>query len=247
VGQPSKLLLVMAFRLLVCFACLFLVNTKLVAQTVNAQDYDSFWLWAGVTPQPVLARAKTVYILQGQVDIPDRGDRAVRMIAQGGAIGKIRNDELWLVYRAHTLRWSPAITEQILSRLKRWQAAGNTVKGVQIDFDSATRHLDEYASFLKEFRTKLPPEQQLGITGLLDWSSEKGTASLNAMSGVVDEVILQTYQGRSTISNYQTYLARTDALKIPFKIGLLQGGEWQAPAGLAGNAYFKGYVVFLKN
>jgi uncharacterized lipoprotein YddW (UPF0748 family) len=67
------------------------------------------------------------------------------------------------------------------------------------------------------------------------------------MSGVIDEVILQTYQGRSTIPGYQTYLARTDTLKIPFKIGLVQGGEWKAPADLVGNTYFKGYVVFLKN
>jgi hypothetical protein len=237
----------MLFRFITCLACMFLANAQAAAQTVKAQDYDSFWLWAGVTPQPVLSRAKTIYILQGQVDIPDRGDRAVRMIAQGGAIGKIRNDELWLVYRAHTLRWSPAIYEQIFARLKLWKSAGNKVKGVQIDFDSATRHLDEYASFLKDFRTRLPPEQQLGITGLLDWSSERGTASLNAMSGVVDEVILQTYQGRSTIPGYQTYLARTDTLKIPFKIGLVQDGKWQAPDHLASNAYFKGYVVFLKN
>lgn len=237
----------MTYRLLACFAYVLLAHSKVAAQTVNAQDYDSFWLWAGVTPQPVLANAKTVYVLQGQVDIPDHGDRAVRMIAQGGAIGKIRNDELWLVYRAHTLRWTPAITDQILSRLKRWQAAGNKVKGVQIDFDSATRHLDEYAVFLRDFRTKLPPEQQLGITGLLDWSSERDAASLNAMSGVVDEVILQTYQGRHTIPGYQSYLARTDTLKIPFKIGLVQGGEWQAPDHLVGSAYFKGYVVFLKN
>ncbi len=237
----------MGLRGVICLAGAFLFSTQAAAQTVKAQDYDSFWLWAGVTPQPVLAHAKTVYILQGQVEIPDRGDRAVRMIAQGGAIGKIRNDELWLVYRAHTLRWSPAIYEQIFSRLKRWKAAGNAVKGVQIDFDSATRHLDEYAVFLKDFRTKLPQEQQLGITGLLDWSSETGIVGLNAMSGVVDEVILQTYQGRSTIPSYQGYLARTGALKLPFKIGLVQDGEWKAPDNLAGNRYFRGYVVFLKN
>lgn len=226
----------------------FLYSKQADAKTVDAKDYDAFWLWAGVTPQPVLTQAKTVYILQGQVDIPEHGqNRAVRMIAQGGAIGRVKNKDIWLVYRAHTLRWSPVIYTQILSRLKRWKALGNAVKGVQIDFDSATRHLDEYAAFLQDFRTKLPPEQQLGITGLLDWSSEGGTASLNAMAGVVDEVILQTYQGCSTIPNYQTYLARTGALKIPFKIGLVQDGDWNAPDNLAQSPYFKGYVVFLKN
>ncbi len=30
---------------------------------VDARDYDAFWLWSGVTPQPVLKQAKTLYIL----------------------------------------------------------------------------------------------------------------------------------------------------------------------------------------
>ena len=33
------------------------------AASVNAADYDAFWLWAGVTPQPVLARVRSLYIL----------------------------------------------------------------------------------------------------------------------------------------------------------------------------------------
>ncbi len=34
---------------------------------VNATQYDEFWLWSAVRPQPVLAQAKTLYILQGQI------------------------------------------------------------------------------------------------------------------------------------------------------------------------------------
>ena len=36
-------------------------------------------------------------------------------------------------------------------------------------------------------------------------------------------------------------------MKVPFRIGLLQGGEWQAPASLTRNPLFRGYVVFLHN
>jgi hypothetical protein len=36
-------------------------------------------------------------------------------------------------------------------------------------------------------------------------------------------------------------------LTVPFRIGLLQGGEWQAPPTLPLNPYFRGYVVFLHN
>jgi hypothetical protein len=34
-------------------------------------------------------------------------------------------------------------------------------------------------------------------------------------------------------------------LKIPFKLGLVEGGQWRAPLSLRLNPSFKGYVVFL--
>jgi Protein of unknown function (DUF3142) len=225
-----------------------LAQAQVQVQTVQAQDYDAYWLWAGVKSRPYLKQAKTLYVLQGQVEETGAPlHPRVRLIAQGGAITKISNDRLWLVYRAHNLRWTPAIYAQILQRIARWQRAGNVVAGIQIDFDSATKHLDEYAVFLADLRRRLPKEYRLGITGLLDWSSQGDPAALAALGGVVDEVILQTYQGRHTIEGYQDYLTHLDRIHTPFKIGIVENGEWQPPAALATNPYFQGYVVFLIN
>jgi hypothetical protein len=215
--------------------------------TVNAADYDGFWLWAGVAPQPVLARARSLYLLAGQVSAPRHGPGPARLIAQRGDTPHVRRGEVWIVYRAHTLDWPPEIYTQLLAELARWRAAGNAVVGVQIDFDARTHHLDEYAAFLKDLRARLPAGCRLGVTGLLDWSSQGDSAALTTLAGVVDEVILQTYQGRHTIAGYGAYLAHLDRVKLPFKIGLVQGGDWTAPAGLAANPWFRGYVVFLRN
>jgi hypothetical protein len=217
------------------------------AGTVRAEDYDAFWLWAGVKPQPALAGARTLYILQGQVAPSSGGDGAGRLIAQGGAVPHLSRGEIWLDYRAHTLRWSPAVYAQILARLARWRAAGDPVVGLQIDFDSGTRHLADYAAFLRDLRQRLPPGCRLGITGLLDWSSQGDSAALSDLGRVVDEVVLQTYQGRRTIPGYEAYLARLSRMTIPFKVGLVEGGDWTPPEGLAANPWFRGYVVFLKN
>jgi hypothetical protein len=46
---------------------------------------------------------------------------------------------------------------------------------------------------------------------------------------VVDEVVLQTYQGHHTIPGYGAYMAGLGRLKLPFKIGLVQDGEWSPP------------------
>ena len=218
-----------------------------LAGTVRAEDYDAFWLWGGVKPQPALAKARTLYMLQGVVDAPRGEDAAAGLVAEGGAIPRLRQGEIWLAYRAHTLRWTPAIYTQLLARLRRWRAAGDPVVGVQIDFDAHTRHLDEYARFLADLRARLPADCKLSITGLLDWSSQGDSAALNALGGVVDEVVLQTYQGRRTIPGYESYLARLGRMRAPFKIGLIEGGAWTAPASLAANPWFRGYVVFLKN
>lgn len=214
------------------------------AGTVDAADYDAFWLWAGVSPQPVLAGAKSLYILQAQVDT---GPGGARLVAQGGAVPHLRHGEVWMVYRVHTLDWSPRLYAQVIGRLARWRAAGNPVVGIQIDFDARTRHLGQYGAFLRGLRTGLPANCKLSITGLLDWSSQGDPANLSALNGVVDEVVLQTYQGRTTIPNYAAYVDRIGRVKLPFKLGLVQGGDWIAPPGLAANPWFRGYVVFLRN
>jgi hypothetical protein len=224
------------------FAALFLTLAA-NAPIVDATRYDAFWLWAGVKPQPVLEKASRIYLLQGQVSTRD----TVRLIAQRPAIPRVRHAEVWMVVRVETLRWTPQVYEQVLAQLARWRAAGNRVVGVQIDFDARTRHLESYADFLRGLRGRLPADTKLGITGLLDWSANGDPAGLDALAGTVDEVVLQIYQGRRVIPGYQRYLGRLDALKVPFRIGLLQGGEWEAPEGLEANPNFRGYVVFLLN
>jgi hypothetical protein len=223
----------------------------LQASVVRATDYDAFWLWGGVAPQPALARARVLYLLRGQVSSAPGGSGPARLIAQGGSTPHLgtRADgaQVWIVYRAHTLDWPPDVYGHILDDIVRWRAAGNAVAGVQIDFDAHTRHLDRYAAFLKDLRARLPKDDRLSITGLLDWSSQGDPGALDTLGGMVDEVVLQTYQGRRTIPGYQAYLARLERLKVPFKIGLIEGGDWTAPPALAANPWFRGYVVFLKN
>ena len=208
-----------------------------------APAYDAVWLWAGVRAQPPLARARRLYLLQGQIEATD----PIRYAVQRAAVPHLGNREVWMVVRVETLAWSPAIYDQLLAALERWRAGGNRVVGVQIDFDARTRHLRDYAAFLRGLRTRLPKDCRLGITGLLDWSANGDPKGLDALAGVVDEAVLQIYQGRHVIPGYQAYLAKLDRLKLPFRIGLLQGGEWQPTPGLEGNPYFRGYVTFLRN
>ena len=223
------------------------VCSQVAWAAVNATDYDAFWLWSGVASQPVLSQARTLYVLQGQISAPRRDRENVSLIAQGMRVTRLPQQELWIVYRAHTLRWPDAVYTQLLGQVQRWEQAGNALTGIQIDFDARTRYLQDYGAFLKDFRQRLPTRYQLSITGLMDWSSRADPQSIEQLKGVVDEVVVQTYQGRHSIPDYAAYLPRISRLGISFKIGLIQGGEWTPPDYLQHSPGFKGYVVFLQN
>lgn len=213
------------------------------AGRVDAADYDAFWLWAGVTPQPVLERAKTIYILAGEVRARDPS----RIVDLRAGVPRVGDAEVWLVYRVEALGLGPEVMPRIARDMARWRAAGNRVAGVQVDFDAATRGLDGYASFLRQVRRGLPEGAKLSVTGLLDWSARGDPEALAALGGAVDEIVIQTYQGRETVPGYGGYVARLGRMRTPFKLGLVQGGQWREPEELQENPMFRGYVVFLVN
>ena len=231
-------------RLLALIALLLLSGCDRAEQRrVDARDYDAFWLWAGVEPQPVLDSAKTIYILAAEI----KGGPKGRYVDLRPAVPQVQHAQVWIVYRLESLAWEENVLPRILRDMESWKGRSNRIEGIQIDFDAATRGLPGYAAFLKKLRSELPPGTRLSVTGLLDWSSGGDSPALNALAGTVDEVVLQTYQGRHTISGYQAYLRQLERVKLPFKIGLVQHGEWKAPPGLARNPNFRGYVVFLLN
>lgn len=211
--------------------------------TVVAERYDSFWLWAGVREQPVLAGSRTLYLLDGEIRAGEPG----RYAALRPGLPSLPGKAVWLVVRTDTLDWPKQAAAGLTARLDRWTAAGNRVEGLQVDFDSNTRGLARYAAFLRALRRDLPRRYRLSITGLMDWSANGDPAALAGLAGIVDEVAVQTYQGRSTIPGYESWFARMRGFPIPFKVGLVQGGQWREPAGLAKEPNFRGYVVFLVN
>ncbi|MFW9338849.1 DUF3142 domain-containing protein, partial [Glaesserella parasuis] len=168
-------------------ALLCLLTLGQADAAVKAEDYDAFWLWAVVRPQPVMDKAKTLYVLQGQVSTSRRDpQQRVSFIAQGVSVTRLPQEQVWLVYRAHTLRWPDAVYRQLLGQAQRWKASGTHVIGIQIDFDARTRYLNEYVDFLRDLRQRLPEDYRLSITGLMDWSSNADIAAIGELKGVVD-------------------------------------------------------------
>ncbi|OYW48207.1 MAG: hypothetical protein B7Y36_15520 [Novosphingobium sp. 28-62-57] len=240
-GQEPAFLLVRRFATLVLAAALVGGCEEVHAPPrVDAKAYDAIYVWPGVKPAPDIA-AKTVYLLDGEV----RREGAVRLERLRLGVPRLPGRTVWLVVRAERLDWTAATYAAILTDLQRWREAGNAVAGVQIDFDAATRGIEGYAAFLKRLRARLPEGTKLSITGLMDWSANGDPRALAGLAQTVDEVVVQTYQGRTTIPGYDAYFAKMADFPIPFRVALVEGGEWQAPAMLKTQPQFRGYVVFL--
>jgi len=207
---------------------------------VKASDYDAFYLWPGVRPAKGL-QPETLYLLDGEV----RQDGPPEFVPLRMGIPRLPGKALWLVVRTERLDWTEAIYAAVLRDLRQWETSGNRVVGLQVDFDAATRGINGYAGFLTDLRRRLPRQWHLSVTGLMDWSAHGDPRALAKLSEVVDEVVVQTYQGKTTIPGYEKYFQQMGRFSIPFRVALVEGGAWQPPPVLASHRQFRGYVVFL--
>lgn len=213
-----------------------------VQAQVNAEQHQAFWLWSGVKPGPELRQAQVVYLHQGE--LVRRSGRVV-FERMGLPVSRLTFPRIWLTVRITTLDIPADAWQRMILLLNRWDAAGNHVVGLQIDFDAATHRLSDYAVFLHELRQRLPPHYALGVTGLLDWAKTGDISTLNTLP--IDEIVVQSYQGRHTVTHYYHYLPALKKLRIPFYIGLVQHGEWdsQYEKSLANSPWYRGTVVFM--
>ncbi|AHG19562.1 hypothetical protein Z042_08025 [Chania multitudinisentens RB-25] len=246
-GTAAQILLVKRL----CWA-LLLISPLLAASVagktgkgyVDTRDYRAFWLWSGVWSQPVLQQAETLYLHQAEIVMGRQGARFLKL---GVPLAKLQAPSIWITVRVTTLDIPDEILAAALRLPARWAAAGNQVVGLQIDFDAATYQLDKYAEFLSHVRSRLPAGFALGVTGLLDWAKTGNASQLNGLP--IDELVIQTYQGKQTVTQYEQYLPALLKLRLPFKIGLVQHGVWnpQWQQRLAKSPYYRGEVVFLVN
>lgn len=207
---------------------------------VDPADHDQFFLWAGVPPPPTVEHARVLYILGGEI----RRGGAPRLV-QLRAVPRLASPEVWLVVRAERLDWDERTWAALDTMLARWRAGNPRFVGLQVDFDAATPGLGAYAAFLRGVRARLAPGLRLSVTGLMDWSAHGDPAALETLAGTVDEVVVQTYQGRATIPGYAAYFRHIATLPLRHKVAVVEGGEWTPPPELARDPRFAGTVVFL--
>jgi hypothetical protein len=204
-----------------------------------------FWFWSGssaasaATSDPL----DVVFFHAGTI----RKESGRYATAAWSAYGHIPDElpaarEYWAVFRyeRQSVPDLPAalILAKSVSQLR--QAARQrrlNFAGVQLDIDSPTSALSQYAGFLREIRKDLPPGVEISITALLDWFRD-GTA-IGAVINEVDEFVPQFYDisgpdnfsGGSAIAakfHGAEWAPRFNRLKKRFRVGISVFGRARA-------------------
>ncbi|HZX32184.1 MAG TPA: DUF3142 domain-containing protein [Rhodocyclaceae bacterium] len=84
----------------------------------------------------------------------------------------------------------PALIADIAALERAWQASPATVAGLEIDHDSSSGRLADYARILADLRPALGPDRRLSVTLLPDWLDSPGLDQVLAAS---DEAVLQLH------------------------------------------------------
>ncbi len=222
--------------------CCLRVAGRHRSERLLRRDYDSFFLWAGVKPPAALGQAKSVYILAGEV-------RAGRQFALRAAAARRRRARAmprsgWCCGSSGSTgsRRSPGNCSANWRAGRRREPMCAGCRSISIPRRSTSIAMRSSSRRLKR---ELPKGTRLSVTGLMDWSANGDPAALAKLGAVVDEVVVQTYQGRS----HHPRLPALPRLALrscacPTRLRWSMAGNGRA-AGLAADPHFKGYVVFL--
>lgn len=210
----------------------------------KVQVSTAYWLWAGLTAKDAPPNSE-LYVFQGT--LTTHGD-SVSYERLGLYPHPLKCSKLYLVYRLeNSLPACSSLLAVFDSRVKHWQRHKVPVRGLQLDFDSPTAKLPEYARFLEDLRAKLPAEYALSVTGLGDWASSGSPEAMKRIAASTDEIVFQLYQGRQPLPEIEKLAGELFQYPHPFRVGLVHGfPEPRAISALTANRSYRGIVYFLR-
>jgi len=177
-------------------------------QPPPAKWTTGFWFWPGGSTDTKWSGAslEVLFVHAGTIRKDSRRNRFLYGIDEPAdrvwrVYGELPDElpaarEYWVVFRYERqavpdLEAAPVLAKEV-SRLREAATKRHlNVIGVQLDIDSPTRILSQYAGFLHEFRKELPPGFEVSITALLDWF-RNGTDVASVIKEV-DEFVPQFY------------------------------------------------------
>jgi uncharacterized protein DUF3142 len=172
---------------------------SLHSQPPPAKWTTGFWFWRA-SPVEVAEMSQTLDVLfvhAGDIRAPEYKNNP----REGFVYGDLPRDlplarEYWLVFRyarqgVPDLHVAAMLGEEASRLAEAARQRHLRVVGVQLDVDSPTGALSQYAGFLREVRKGLPRGLEISITALLDWF--RGGTAITEVIKETDEFVPQFY------------------------------------------------------
>lgn len=223
---------------------LFLLSLACVqAETKVCKDLpnENVWLWpnAHISAKHNEVESSTLYLLQGNFQ------KKTKSFVTLGLSPHPMKKKLVLVYRLQALPDTQTLLQTFLKRAEAWKIRGVQVSGLQVDFDSPTLKLKNYAEFLLKVKKDLPLEYHFSLTGLADWINNGKEFQENLKKKDI-AVFYQFYQERIPHRETKRELEGLKNYSLPFYVGLLpeQSLPEEEINNLKKNQNFKGILCF---
>ncbi|HED32655.1 MAG TPA: DUF3142 domain-containing protein [Gammaproteobacteria bacterium] len=204
-------------------------------------NHMSYWLWKLSDLKYVPAKAHLL-IYQGDYRLP--GPHSV-FVPRGPSPGNLfKRHNVSILIRVYSLSDPDILAHSIQAIVEEWNFYGIPVTEIQIDYDSPSFKLTQYAEFLKQLRRATVFDNTgLSITGLVTWLSDNfnGTKKLAVH---VDYIAYQLYNKYHPLADIELYYPSIYAIDYPYKTGITTSERFNNRE-LPINGFYKGSITFL--
>lgn len=233
VGRASAIILISAFALTL-FGC----------SPESASDLPrSYWVWKASDLQWV-PEDSPLYLYQGDYGLyPGVVSFIKRGLSPSPALAARSPVLLVRVYR---LEAPEELARQLAYLVDQWERRGAVISEVQLDHDSPSSQLEDYADYVRQLKQQLKKMglyQAMSVTGLATWLADNPWG-LERLARESHYIHFQLYNDYQPLQRLPEYLKRLQDYNHPYKLGITASPEFDKREFVPNGRYL-GTTVFL--
>jgi hypothetical protein len=209
----------------------------------HTEDSPSYWVWKS-SDMAWVGGKSTLYLYQGDIGLSASGPPFIkRGIYPRADLG---SRDIILLVRLYERGSAHDAARELIYLHRQWAKKGVEVKEIQLDHDSPSRLLSDYADYVAALTTELQhtlPHVRISITGLSTWllDNPKGLHKLAEQTAYIH---FQLYSDFHPLPRVERYLTQLSRYTYPYKIGVTTSAFFYQMEFVP-NEHYLGKTVFL--
>jgi len=169
-------------------------------------------------------------------------EESPRFVKRGIQPVKIDGRELVLLFRLNGLVDTAYLAAQISYAITQWRHHGIDIQHIQLDYDSPSSALTEYAAMVRTLKGEMP-QVHLSATGLVTWY-EDNPRGVERLANELDYIAFQLYQDYTPLPDTQRLTQRLINFPYTYRLGITRHTDFSSMRIATGNNY-RGSMLFL--